>query len=332
MDNPERAAPFLPAARAALAAFPIDGEDITPIALGENVVFQVRDAKSGLAYALRLHRPGYHTLAELEAERDWTAALNEAGIGAPDGVRARNGDWYARVVTPEPAGARFAGVTVWTDGEVMQDAMAGADAPTTIAHYRALGGVIARLHNQAEGWTPPANFTRHRLDTDGLVGEAPFWGRFWDSDLLTQSERALTARTRHRLAAALDHLDRSPSSFGLIHADLHPGNVLLSREGLSVIDFDDSGFGWHAYDAAVALFYASSRADFPAIREAFLGGYQTARPRARDLESLLSMFLLIRGLALIGWRDGRPEIDPTPFMAVWKDRLLAGCEAFEGPR
>jgi len=46
-------------------------------------VFRV-DSEDGRAYALRVHRPGYHTLAELESEPHWTAALNEAGhAGTP---------------------------------------------------------------------------------------------------------------------------------------------------------------------------------------------------------------------------------------------------------
>ena len=39
----------------------------------------------------------------------------------------------------------------------------------------------------------------------------------------------------------------------MIHADLHLDNILSFDDSLTVIDFDDSGFGWHACDLAHAL-------------------------------------------------------------------------------
>ena len=30
----------------------------------------------------------------------------------------------------------------------------------------------------------------------------------------------------------------------MIHADMHSQNVLIQEDKLSVIDFDDAGFGW----------------------------------------------------------------------------------------
>jgi len=50
------------------------------ISRSENVVFRV-DTRDGKAYALRVHRPGYHTLAELESEPIWTAAGHKADAG-----------------------------------------------------------------------------------------------------------------------------------------------------------------------------------------------------------------------------------------------------------
>ena len=62
--------------------------------------------------------------------------------------------------------------------------------------FRTIGALAARLHNQAERWTPPPGFTRHAWDTDGLVGEQPFWGRFWELAALSASQRSLLERAR----------------------------------------------------------------------------------------------------------------------------------------
>ena len=67
------------------------------MSLAENVTYRVVDRRDGVAYALRLHRPWYHTLDELISERAWIRALADAGIAVPDarahprraGVRVR---------------------------------------------------------------------------------------------------------------------------------------------------------------------------------------------------------------------------------------------------
>ena len=56
---------YLPAALQALKAFPIQLEDIQSICHSENVTFRIIPRDSQTHYALRLHRPGYNSLAEL---------------------------------------------------------------------------------------------------------------------------------------------------------------------------------------------------------------------------------------------------------------------------
>ena len=101
---------FTPAAREALAAFPIDPVDLELIALSENVTFRVRHRADGARYVLRLHRPGYHTQAELNSEPLWTRALNEAGIGAPIPLATRDGGHYVPVTVTARNEQRLAGM------------------------------------------------------------------------------------------------------------------------------------------------------------------------------------------------------------------------------
>src|SRR4051812_4750400 len=91
MDEKSVELTFNPAAYAALAGFPIEPAELTLVSMSENVTYRVTDARDGSAYVLRLHRPGYHSLHELECERTWIRALAEAGIGVPAPIRARNG-------------------------------------------------------------------------------------------------------------------------------------------------------------------------------------------------------------------------------------------------
>jgi Ser/Thr protein kinase RdoA (MazF antagonist) len=323
---------FTPAAAEALKAFPIEPDGLELVALSENVTFKVTNRRDGEAYVLRLHRPGYHTLEALNSERVWTRALAAAGIAVPIPLPTRGGADYVSVPVQALGQQRQAGMTRWIEGELLADVLERGDDPELQTRYfEQLGAIEAAMHEQSSDWRPPPGFARHAVDRDGLMGDAPFWGPFWDHPVFTPGERALVIETRDRLRGAMDRLGRDPSTFGMIHADLHDGNLLVGGDRLTVIDFDDCAFGWHVYDMAVALFHQQRSPHFEVIQEAFVRGYRSRRELGYDTVALIPMFLLARGLAVTGWLHQRPEIDVARTIRVSADRLLAQCEAFESP-
>jgi Ser/Thr protein kinase RdoA (MazF antagonist) len=333
MDKAEAHRVFSPAAIEALTAFPIEPDGLELVSLSENVTFRVKDRSDGADYVLRLHRPGYHTLEELNSERVWTRALAAAGVAVPIPLATRGGGDYVGVPVPALGQTRQAGMARWTEGELLSDVLERSDDPAAAERYfEQLGAIEAAMHNQSSAWRPPPGFARHAVDRDGLMGDAPFWGPFWDHRVFAPAERALVIATRDRIRGAMDRYGRDPATFGMIHADLHPGNLLVDGDRLTVIDFDDCAFGWHLYDIAVALVHQQRSPHFEARRDAFVRGYRTVRPLGDDALALLPMFLLVRGLAQTGWLHQRPEIDvPNPTLRANTDRLLAQCEAFEVP-
>jgi Ser/Thr protein kinase RdoA (MazF antagonist) len=335
MDDAKAAEVFLPAAQAALESFPIAPARLAFVNVSENVTFRVTDV-AGEDFVLRLHRPWYHTIERLKGERVWTRALTAAGISVPEGVIARNGDDYVRAAV-EPLGEqRWAGLARWIEGRVLFGVVEAESEPTAIeAHFERLGAIMAALHNQASGWIPPASFERHALDADGLMGVAggapPFWGPFWDHPMFSPDERALMLATRDGIHAALTRYGCDRATFSLIHADLHPGNVLIDGERLAVIDFDDAAFGWHLYDLAVALVFYQDHVHFAGFRDACLRGYAAVRPPPDAVVRLLPMFLLVRRLVQIGWLNARPELPERSDLEQRKEEILARVRAFEPP-
>jgi len=311
---------YLPAARAALAAFGLPATDPHPIGKSENVVFRA-DAPDGTTWALRLHRPGYHELPALESDRLLTAHLTEQGLLVPTGRRTTSGAWYAEVPTPDPEGSRLAGMTLWHLGQTLADLIGDDRGPATWRWFERSGTLLADLHNATADWTPPAGFARHRLDAEGLGGDSPFWGRFWDLACLTAKERNLLSDARDHVLACLAALT---DPLILIHADAHPANVLVSgakeQARLGLIDFDDCAWGWPMFDLAVSLWSASSEPRFPELRDRFLAGYAAHRPLPDDALAQLDLFLLVRTLMLIGWCADRPEVAGAP--EEWKPGLI----------
>jgi len=307
----------------ALPHWGLSPEAIELVSRSENTVFKLT-MPDGLAFALRIHRPGYHTLGELESELVWTEALNDTGIHVPVGVRTPESSGYATIPTPDGSSSRAVGLVEWMEGELLSSVVERETDPNRVAaHFAEMGRIMAACHNQSIAWTPPQGFTRHAFDIPGYVGEAPFWGRFWDLPILTPEQRAILSRAREGIRAQLSDYGTNTQTFSMIHADLHAHNVLVRPDGaLQIFDFDDAGWGWHQYDLAVALFRLDQRADYDRIYEAMLAGYREVRPFSSQAEAWLPLFLLIRHLVLISWQWDRPELGRREGLEEWVEE---GC-------
>jgi len=317
---------YTPAALKALESFPVDAEQIELIAHSENVTFRVSVQDSDADYVLKLHRPGYNSIEELDSERIWVEALSDAGLSVQDSLLTCQGQHFALVDIPGTDEQRYAGMTTWLEGTLLSDHLEtrseGAERDRV---FRRIGEIAATIHNQSTCWNESPGFERRRLDLEGLLGEAPRWGRFWEHADLTKSERALLLRRRQDLRIALDQYGERPDNFSLIHADLDADNIVHNGDDLALIDFDDAAYGWHMYDIASVLIEYRSIPGFAALCAVLLEGYRKHRPLAqRDIE-MLPAFLLIRGMALIGWVHQRPEHAGADFFEELKTWVLKEC-------
>ncbi len=305
-------------AERALPHWGLAPDAIELVSRSENTVFKLvlPDTR---AFALRIHRPGYHTLQELESELVWTEALNKAGVHVPVGVRTLTGPGYATIPTPDGESTRAVGLVEWMEGELLSSVVEREQDPNRVAaHFAEMGRIIAACHNQSIDWTPPNDFRRHAFDIPGYVGSEPFWGRFWDIPLLTPSQREILGQARRAIAEMLRGLDPQDGPYSMIHADLHAHNVLVRPDGaLQIFDFDDAGWGWHQYDLAVALFMLDQRPDYDLIYQAMMAGYREVRPFSTEAESWLPLFLLLRHLVLISWQWERPELGRRVGLGDW---------------
>jgi Ser/Thr protein kinase RdoA (MazF antagonist) len=321
---------YAPAARQALASFGVAPADLRFVHLSENVTFKVTDARDGSLLTLRLHRPWYHDIVALRSERLWTRALIQAGVAAPEPLLTLDGEDFVQVEVTATGERRWAGLARWIDGELLAGVVAReTDVAANARHFARLGTIIATLHDLATGWMPPAGFKRHALDAGGLMGPTPFWGPFWEHAIFSPAERSLLLGTRDTLHRALMRYDKPARTFSLIHADLHPRNVVINGTHAAVIDFDDTGFGYHQYDLAVALVSYQDHPEFSAFRDSCIAGYRSVRAIAEQDLALLPMFLLIRDMVQIGWFHQRPELPRSPNLLRLKDRVCATAARFE---
>lgn len=277
------------------------------IKMRENVVFKLitTDRKE---YALRIHRHGYHSDDNLRSEIQWTQALSKAGVSVPTIILTTSGDYFAVVESehlPEP---RQVDLYEWIDGHQLgsiEEGLTNEDEVEQVFHT--IGKLAAQIHNQAENWTLPDKFQRHAWDADGLVGEQPFWGRFWELQALTEQQRDLLLKARDKVAEDLKAYGKPGDTYSMIHADLSPENVMVTGDGVKIIDFDDAGFGWHQFEIVTALLFFMGESYFDAAKEAMIAGYRTQRELSEETVATLPLFFVARSFTYLGWVHTRYE-------------------------
>ena len=298
----------------------------------ENIVYRVTNQK-GESFALRIHRPGYNTLEELESEVVWADALRDAGIYVPTHIGTRENQFYACVELGDKKIPQYAGLIEWLEGEPLETLVNHADKDTIVEAYFKLGELMAQLHNQTSNWVPPRSFTRRDWHSDGLMGVEPLWGKFWETAELTTEQRNLLKKAQKHVHRQLNDLDQTKENYGLIHADLHIKNVLVQGDKLQVIDFDDCGYSWHIYEIAIAETDALSSlrpqvVSAQEIRNALLDGYNKNRPLNSEVNQELDTFTMVRKLIQLGWANDRRELVSRDFFTSYIDKLIPAVDAY----
>ncbi|MBX5173977.1 homoserine kinase [Rhizobium sp. NZLR1b] len=277
----------------------------------ENAVFRITLA-DGRSAALRLHRPGYHDETSLRSELDLMAALRFGGLDVPSPVPTGNGQNLICLPESRRVPEQYADVVSWVDGAALGQSGTPLSQPaeTQADIFFCVGHAMATMHDLADAWALPADFRRPAWDAEGLLGEKPLWGRFWDCPGLSRDEASALSALRDDLRPRLADAQRHGLDYGLIHADLVRENIFLTgdEDRVAFIDFDDAGYGFLLFDLATALLKNRQEPAYPAIENALITGYRSRRGLSDAALECLPLFMVLRSLTYIGWLAERPEI------------------------
>lgn len=290
--------------------------------ISENATFRADDPETDAPIILRVHRPYYHTRAEIESELAWVDALRASGT----------------VETPEPLtmvdGGRIAGFD--HNGETRDVVafafMSGAEpgeSTNLVDGFAELGAINARLHGHARTWQRPTAFVRKTWNHETTLGPKPHWGD-WRAAAGMDAERiAFLERVSYDIDAKLNAFGHEPDRFGLIHADLRLANLLVDGNRLGVIDFDDCGYGWYLYDFAAAGTFLDDDPLFPELLDAWMRGYRTVAPISAEEEAMMPVFIMLRRILLTAWGASHAETPTGASMgAPYTEGTLAMAEDY----
>lgn len=304
-------------ARRALDQFGLDDARFDLLRWAENLGYRVTSPREAAGapvgsehvpgqYMLRLHRPGYHSRVEIASELQWLEGLANAGHAVPRPCVSGEGAWVVESGTSDVPVRYQCTLLRWVQGRVV----AGPPKP---AHFRRVGGLLARMHAQSSRWVRPACFDRMRWDWDGLFGYGRVFTLEGDAiwDAVPASMRAVWKRVARRVRLVMERFGAGPDVSGLIHADLHLANVLFAGAEARAIDFDECGWGYWIYDLAVALDGWDRQADYRQLRQALRDGYDEQHPLPgahwRELETFMAARQLFLGLWVIDTAATRPQ-------------------------
>ena len=268
--------------------------------ISENATFRIDDPASGRRIVVRVHRPAYHTPDEIASELAWIEALRAENIVATPAIVPVTSGAPVATFTHEGE-TRHAVAFDWMEGDEPE---AGAGLA---AGFRDLGAISARLHAHVRAWKKPAGFVRKTWNWETTVGPVMHWGDWRAADGLDAEGRAILERTAAALQTRLAAYGEGPDRFGLVHADLRLANLLAKDGRLGVIDFDDCGFSWFAYDFAAAISFLEQEPYIPDLQAAWLEGYATVAPLPPEAEAILPHMIMLRRMLLTAWIASHAE-------------------------
>jgi Ser/Thr protein kinase RdoA (MazF antagonist) len=186
---------------------------------------------------------------------------------------------------------------------------------------KAIGRLIARLHNHASNWSIPPDFVRRHYDRNGLWGDDTGTG-YSSNEVWTRIPRRYFNAFKEvttRVERVMDDWGKRSNFYGLIHADLGTkANVLFHSGDARAIDFDDSGFGYWIYDLAVPMVDWEGEDVWSVFREALLEGYSEFRTLPEEQLEKLELFQASVRAMEIFW--GTASTIHNPNSTYWQER------------
>lgn len=275
----------------AAAKYGLDAGSLKPIGDGWNVNAVFSCTKGDQRYVLRLTHNTRRDYAGIRAEADFVQFLGKNG-GPVAGVVSSLAGNSAEVtnngftaVLFETAPGREVTRDDWND-QLFYD----------------WGKATGKLHALSRTYTAQGDAVRNHWDQEEWLSD---YRRFIPAD------QTLVLRRIDELLAKLRALPVTPDGYGLVHGDLHAGNVFIADNGdLTMIDFDDSVYGWFVYDLAMVFYYIISRLTRPpgrgegerevlaAALTPFMAGYRTENGIDDTLWLALPDFLRLRRILL----------------------------------
>lgn len=268
----------------ALAFYGLKSANAELIRHYDNLVYKVEAEK---VYALRIC-PSIVNQKRLNAEIDWLTALRQdTNLLVPKPLPNKQGNLISQLEN------RFCVLFEWLKGKPISSIVSPKVA-------RQVGETMALLHLHASNYCLDDRMRNFIdcYDRDYFFGSNSWWQTKAKERLPNDYKGMIPGieKARH----LIESLDKSPEQFGMVHSDLHFGNIICDGEKYAVIDFGDCGMGYYLMDIAVTEAEFKDYCNADLLISAFREGYRDRRgyfPRSEDVRT----FEVMSSLLLLEW-------------------------------
>lgn len=273
------------------------------INLSENHTFRI-DTPDGKHHILRVHRPGYHTKPAIRSELAWLDALRtQTGLPTLTPIAGKDGALVQQFTPRTGENSIFVVRFAFEEGSEPEE------TGDLLGLFGDLGRLAAICHKHAENWQLPPGFVRPTWNASTILNVEGIWGDWRQAPDVQGSTQDILIRLDERLRTDLAAYGQKKHRFGLIHADMRLANLLIHKGKPRLIDFDDCGFGWFAYDFAAAVSFFEDSPQIPALKAAWLHTYRRERDFSAADEAAIDATILLRRMALLAWIGSHAETE-----------------------
>ncbi|AOZ94022.1 phosphotransferase enzyme family protein [Paenibacillus crassostreae] len=217
---------------------------------------------------------------ETVSELEWLATLRSKDLVVPEAVLNREGAFVTDTSTG--GGQRYyATLLRWIEGEHLDKRVLKVES------IRKMGTLMTQLHEASSDFCPYKGFTRSSWGRESFQRD---WEHLQSHYRHFISDEAFELYTTAaaKVASHLERLEPDGSNYGMIHADLHNGNVVFRNDEPYAIDSGRCGFGYHLYDMAQSIMGL-----LPPQRELFIKGYEQIRKMDENFIPKLECFFIM---------------------------------------
>lgn len=321
---------MIKAAEKVLWSYEIQEPVVEFIRHNENMTYKVTDTSNGRHYLLRLHSPStagmlgiQHTPQGLESEMyilQELARVNTLRVQKP--VVNRLGELVTEYDTADN-GAGYATLLEWIEGSTLTLQEENIEQ---IAY--SLGEKFAAFHNFSRHHALPP-LQRHVYNEERVDSCIVELTTGIESGLYSQEQYEIIAEVLRIVKKQMQELGSIPGQWGIVHADVQPGNIIITETGPCLIDFGFCGYGYYLFDLG------SAATVFPGgLRKRFLEGYASAADfsleQIRYIEGQIFMDTFISYLFFIGDsnRNGWVKESAAKLCDTLCKDFIAGKEVF----
>lgn len=262
----------------AIQEYEINWDSIRFVQLSDTITYKIETSEAG-SYLLRIHSDRL-TKEEIGCELLFLKHLSAAqGVMVPVGIPSREGSYVLTCETEDGFRALNVSLMKWVEGEHMRGGFADP-------HLDRMGAMIARLHVASSGYEIPGNFARPHWGISSFEAAVLKLERYYPR-FLSDASWMLYRRAIDKVIAQMAHFPQNFLTYGLIHADLHSGNIVFNNGFPSPIDFGRCGYGYLLYDLAAIMLELDSRQ-----RQLLIEGYERVRKLEGEYGRELECFFI----------------------------------------